>query len=119
MFEREFGGYWSDRDKEIYELTNWKARDFKELLIENDTFTANAYFYGIGQKPIIKQITFVKYIRANSIFPPYYGPKYDSELLEFMKNGSYCYPCYDGRTEGNYHIHDRFETSELADKLSR
>ena len=117
MREPEFKGYWSDREKKIWEETNWKERDYKELPIEEDTFEADAYFYGIGTSET-KKITFVKYIRPNPIYPPYYGPVYTSELLEFMKNGSYCYPCYDGRDEGHYSIHDRFDTGELADKLS-
>jgi hypothetical protein len=118
MREVEFKGYWSDIEKKLWRETDWTARDYEELPVESDTFEADAYFYGVGSKET-KKITFIKYIRPNPIFPPYYGPVYTTELLEFMKNGSYCYPSYDGRTEGQYDIHDRFDTSELADMLSR
>lgn len=114
----EFEGYWSDRDKQIWLNTDWKARNYEELAVEDCTFDGYGYFYSLQGK-VEKKITFVKYIRPNPIFPPYYGPVYDSELLEFMKNGSYCYPSYDGRDVGPYSVHDRFEDNELADRLSR
>lgn len=120
MREPEFKGYWSEHDKEIWQKTDWQARDYEELPVyEDETFEALASFYGVGVKPIAKKITFVKYIRPNPIFPPYYGPVYTVELLEFMKEGHYCYPCYNGNTWGRYDIHDRFDTGELADMLSR
>jgi len=100
--EPEFSGYWSDKDKEIWENTDWKARNYEDLPVEDtaDPIASTGYFYsqhGSFTKPIV----FVKYIRANSIFPPYYRPVYDTELKDFMKKGSFCYPCYDGRKEGN------------------
>ena len=101
MREIEFEGYWSDKEKDLWQKTDWKARNYEELPVEDDTFEAEGYFYGMNFKKTMK-ITFVKYIRPNPIFPPYYGPVYTTELLEFMKNGSYCYPCFDGRTEGQY-----------------
>lgn len=110
----DFKGYWSEREKKIWQEIDWKARDYKEFPIEDDTFVATAYFYtlkGVTEK----QITFVKYLRSNPTYPPYYGPVYTSELLEFMHDGKYCYPCFDGRTEGNYNIHDRFEDNDIAD----
>lgn len=116
--EIEFKDHWSNIERKIWKETDWKTRNYVELPIEDDTFEADAYFYGIDTKET-KRITFVKYIRSNPIFPPYYGPIYTAELLEFMKNGSYCYPSYDGRTEGQYDIHDRFDTDELTDMLSR
>ena len=118
MREYEFEGYWSERDKELWEKTDWKARDYKELPVEEDTFLGSGYFYSnSGIKA--RTMEFIKYIRPNPIFPPYYGPIYTSEVLEYMKNGGYVYPMYDGRQEGNYDIHDRFETQELYDILSR
>ena len=58
MWKPEFEGYWSDREKKIWEETNWKERDYKELPIEDDTFEADAYFYGIGTSET-KKITFI------------------------------------------------------------
>ena len=116
--EMEFKGYWSDHDRELWENTNWKERNYEELPVEQDTFTSIGYFYSMNGKTT-RPVTFVKYIRANPIYPPYYGPIYTTDLLDFMHEGHYCYPCFDGRTEGNYDIHDRFEDNELADILSR
>jgi len=119
MIEIEFKGYWTDRDKEIWQNTDWAARNYEELPVEEDEiFEADGYFYNM-KGVITKKIRFVKYIRPNPIFSPYYGPIYNAELLEFMRNGSYCYPSYDGRTFGQYDIHDRFDCGELADILSR
>lgn len=113
----EFQGYWSDRDKKIWEETDWRARDYKELPVEDDAFLGSGYFYSShGVKE--RTMEFVKYIRPNNIFPPYYGPIYTSELLEYMKEGGYLSAMYDGNHEGNYDIHDRFETQELYDRLS-
>lgn len=113
----EFKGYWSTRDKEIWENTNWKERNYEELPIEDDTFESLGYFYSENGTQI-KKLTFIKYIRPNPIYPPYYGPLYNSELKEFMKEGNYCYPMYDGNLENNYQVHDRFETNEVSDILS-
>jgi hypothetical protein len=115
----EFEGYWSDKDKEIWMKTDWGARNFEELAVEDEEpINRTGYFYTM-EGCVKRPIKFIKYIRPNPIFGPYYGPVYDSELLEFMKNGSYCYPCYDGRMEGPYKLMDRFENNELADRLSR
>ena len=120
MRQIEFNGYWSDKDKEIWENTDWKARDYKDLPVDDiaDPINGLGHFYTTNGS-LTKPIIFIKYIRANPIFPPYYGPLYDSELIEFMYNNNFCYPCYDGRKEGPYNIHDRFESSDVADALSR
>lgn len=114
----EFKGYWSDRDKSIWEGINWAERDYKDFPVEEDTFEGTGTFYSVNGTES-KKITFVKYLRANPIYPPYYGPIYTADLLDFMKKGHYCYPMYDGNTEGHYDIHDRFEDSNTADILSR
>jgi len=119
MREIEFSGYWSERDKQIWEQTDWKARDYEELPVEEDTFDSVGYFYSLQKETETHPITFVKYIRPNPIFPPYYGPIYNSQLLKIMEEGHFLRAMYDGRQEGNYDIHDRFETQELYDILSR
>ena len=119
MREMEFKGYWSSRDKELWEKTDWKARDYQELPVEEDTFDSVGYFYDLQKGCINKPVTFVKYIRSNPIFPPYYGPIYNSQLLKIMEEGHYIRAMYDGHQAGNYDIHDRFETQELYDILSR
>lgn len=106
----EFNGYWSEKDKEIWTNTDWDARDYNYLAVEEDTFEGLGYFYGIdGQHKT--NITFVKYINPNPIYPPFYGPVYTSDLLEYMKQGSYCYPMYNGTYHGPYKVHDRFEAA--------
>lgn len=117
--ELEFKGYWSPEDKELWLNTNWSERNYEELPVEGDEISEYGYFYSSKKGCILKPVTFIKYIRSNPIYPPYYGPKYTSELLEYMKEGNYCYPCYDGRQFGNYDKHDRFDDEELADMLSR
>ncbi len=118
MYTIEFEGYWTDREKSLWNQTDWAKRNYEEFPVEDDTIEGFGYFYSIDGM-VKKPLTFIKYIRPNPIFPPYYGPVYNSELLEFMKDGGYCYPMYDGRTYGHYDIHDRFESSELSDMLSR
>ena len=119
MRELEFSGYWSERDKQLWQQTDWKSRDWEELPVEDDTFDSVGYFYSLQKGCIQHPVTFIKYIRANTIFPPYYGPIYTSELLKFMEEGNYYRATYDGHQAGNYDIHDRFETGELYDRLSR
>lgn len=120
MKEIEFEGYWSDKDKEIWQQTDWKSRNYDELPVEDmqDPINGIGYFY-TPKGSFTKPVRFIKYIRANPIYPPYFGPIYDTELIEFMKQNNFCYPMYDGRKEGPYDIHDRFETSEISDRLSR
>ena len=114
----EFEGYWSERDKELWQKTDWKARDYKELPVEMDSLNLVGHFYTTDGE-FIKPVRFIKYIRPNPIYSPYYGPVYDKELLDFMEKGHFCYPMYDGRKEGHYDIHDRFESNDVADMLSR
>lgn len=124
MWEPEFEGYWSETDKEIWQNTDWKARNYEDLPV-GDEIIRPAYFYEIGvgsiEKPLIfvrqKPFTFVKYIRANPIYPPYYGPVMTKELIDFTDH-KYVGAMYGGYKEGNYDIHDRFETQELYDSLS-
>ena len=114
----EFRGYWCERDKKTWEDTNWAERNYEELPIEEDTFEGYGYFYdmnGVSKK----LMTFIKYIRPNPIYPPYYGPLYTAELKEYLKKYDFCYPMYDGHDENHVQIHDRFESNELNDMLSR
>lgn len=114
----EFKGYWTEYDKELWKNVNWEERNFEDYPIEGDTFRSNIYIYGLGDV-VTKEVEFQKYLRANPIYPPYYRPAYTSEMIDFMADNELCYPMYDGRMEGGYKIHDRFETFELNDRLSR
>lgn len=116
--ELEFKGYWSDRDKQIWQETDWRARDYDELPVEGETFEGFADVYGLPRDEKIR-VTFQKHIRANPIYPPYYRPVYDSKLREYMKQHGLVTAMYNGNMEGQYDVHDRFETYELYDMLSR
>ena len=119
MKEPLFEGYWSDKDKETWKNVDWLNRNYEDFPVEDeDPIVLDGYFYTLDGH-ITKPIKFVKYLRANPVFSPYYGPVYDTELRKFMDLGRFCYPMYDGRKEGAYNIHDRFETDELSDILSR
>ena len=85
MREPEFEGYWSETDKEIWQNTDWKARNYEELPV-GDEIVRPAYFYEKGKEPIQKPFIFVKYIRANPIYPPYYGPVMTRELIDFTNH---------------------------------
>lgn len=114
--EYEYRGYWSERDKQLYESTNWAERNYEELPVEDDTIEGTGYFYSKNGNTT-KKLTFVKYIRPNPIYPPYYGPIETAEVLELKKG--YVGPMYDGHDEGQYQIHDRFEDQYTYDTLSR
>lgn len=120
--EVEFKGLWSEREKQLWKETNWEERDYEDLPIEDDTFLGTGYFYsnkGVNQA----QVEFVKYIVANPIYPPYYGPIYSSSLLTIMEEGfdgeSYLRAMFDGHTHNDCKVHDRFETQEVYDALSK
>lgn len=114
----EFEGYWSERDKEIWNRTDWKARNYEDVPVEDDVIDGTAYIYGLDKEVKIN-LKFQKYIRSNPIYSPYYGPVYTPEFRKYKNENHLCSPCYDGRKEGPYQIHDRFESSQLADALSR
>lgn len=110
---------WLVVDQELWLQTDWRARDYKDLIADNqDPIDAVGYFYDENGS-FTRPIKLVKYIRSNNIYPPYYGPLYDSELLEFMKQNNFYYPQFDGRTYGRYSIFDRFESADAYDSLSR
>ena len=46
-WEPEFKGYWSDKDRKIWESTDWKARDYKQLEVEGDTVEGILTFYSL------------------------------------------------------------------------
>lgn len=118
MNEIEFKGYWSELDKKIWLETDWKSRDYEDLEVEGTEINSNAFFYTENNAEI-HNIQFIKCIRANSTFPPYYKPVYNKELLDILENNKCMrHSMYDGRNYENYHIHDRFETQEIYNLLS-
>ena len=116
-YEPEFKGTWSDEEIELWKNTDWGARDYKELPVDGDTFTGDIVIYGNGE-PEYQEVTFQKFIRPNSIFPPYYRPVFDEATEKYM-NRTYAGPMGDGTEHNGYSVHDRYETYELYEILSR
>lgn len=97
-------------DLELWKSIDWKARDYEEYPIPEDNFVGKIYLYGNGNKT--ENVEFCKYLSSNPIYPPYYGPV-DKRVRGYVG------PMYDGRTYNGYDIHDRYETQEVYDMLSR
>jgi len=116
-WEPKFEGQWSDAEKELWENTDWKARNFEEVPVSQDTFEGKITIYGDGPKRT-EPVTFRKYICPNTTFPPYYAPAWDTATQKKM-NRMYAGPMYDGHKHNGYSVHDRLETYELYDQLSR
>ena len=101
---------WTEEDIALHKSIDWKERNYRDYEVAEDSFKGKVYAYGkdIDDK---KLYTFHKFIRSNSIFPPYY------KAVDF-KDGSLVGPMYDGRTHKTYNVHDRYETQEIYDRLS-
>lgn len=100
---------WTDADIELHKTTDWKARNYEELPVPEDSFMHTAVAYtndGVRRK----SCKFVKYIRANSIFPPYYRP--ETKPFENVVG-----PMHDGEDHNGYGIHNRYESQEVYDSL--
>lgn len=102
---------WDESDIELHKNTDWAARNYKELPVPEDSFTSDAIAYRAGSEPESKPVKFIKYIRSNPIFPPYYGP--EEKPFEGVVG-----PMFDGNKHGNYKIHDRYEDQKTYDLLS-
>lgn len=116
-WEPEFKGYWSDKDREIWENTDWKARDYKQLEVEGDTVEGILTFYSFKGK-VQKKATFIKVLSANPIYPPSYEPIFTPELETFRRQGHYVGAMYDSVDCGQYHMMTRMETQEMYDRMS-
>lgn len=101
---------WDPADVELHKSIDWKARDYKDYPVVKDSFEYPAIGYSDdGTKT--EKIKFIKYLRSNPIFPPYYAPEKNPfpELLG---------PMYDGERYGFYDIHNRYESQHIYDLLS-
>lgn len=100
---------WTDADIELHKATDWKARNYAELPVPEDSFMHTAVAHtDEGTKR--KSCKFVKYIRANSIFPPYYKP--ETKPFEDVVG-----PMHDGEDHNGYGIHNRYESQDVYDAL--
>ena len=100
---------WTDADIALYKATDWKARNYRELPVPEDNFMHSVVAFtddGVQRK----SCKFIKYIRANSIYPPYYAP-------ETNPFDNVVGPMYDGETHNGYDIHNRYESQGVYDSL--
>lgn len=104
---------WTEDDIKLHKSIDWKARDYLDYPVTDDTFTGTAYCYGF-KHPLTKEVKMCKYIRSNPIFPPYYAAIEDP----FKDFHGVVGPMFDGRKHKTYDIHDRYETQDLYDLLS-
>ena len=102
---------WTDEDIETHKNTDWAARDYKELPIPDDNFIGIAIAYTDNGVRKVK-CKFIKFIRPNPIYPPYYAP-------EKKPFADVVGPMYDGNKYKTYDIHDRYESQDVYDYLSR
>ena len=116
-WEPKFDGEWSAEDKELWNQIDWKARNYEEYEVSDDTIKSDIVIYGLGRPEHIST-TFVKCIRPNPIYPPYYHPLDKHIAKKEFPNARIIGPMYDGNKHDGYDIHDRYETQTLYDQLS-
>lgn len=101
---------WEPEDIELHKSIDWKARNYEDYPVEDDSFEGEVVAYrGNGEEKA--QAKFIKYLRANPIFTPYYAPvdrPFDNVLSSM----------FDGRMHGKYMVMDRFESQDVYDRLS-
>ena len=102
---------WTAEDIAKHKEINWKERDYRDYPIPEDSFTGEAIAH-TDNGTRRARVKFIKYIRSNAIFPPYYAP----EKKPFT---GVVGPMYDGNKHGSYDIHDRYESQDIYDALSR
>lgn len=102
---------WTEEDIAKHKEIDWKARNWEDLDV-GDEFKGNIYIYRSDKNDVEnKEVIFHKFLRANPIYPPYYGP------VDF-KPRDLVGPMADGRKHGSYDIHDRYEDQKTYNLLS-
>lgn len=121
-WEPKFEGQWSEDEIALWKDIDWQARNFNEYPIEDDKISADIHIYGVSYSEIPpaawRKIEFVKCLRANPIYPPYYKPILPTEVQEFLRDTSCVGPMFDGDSYNGYDIHNRYETQSLYNMLS-
>ena len=111
-WERDYNlDEWEEDDIELHKSIDWKARNYTDYPVPEDSITATATAYGLPGGTKQKDVKFIKYLRANELFPPYYGV--EEIPFEGVLSGM-----YDGDKNGKYMIMNRFETQDVYDALS-
>jgi len=113
---KEFDG-WKEEDIELWKSIDWKARNYEEYPVEDDTVQDRVRCVGLDYGWIPAK--FVKCIRSNPIYPPYYRPVVEGELAKVLRENRVVGPMYDGDSKNGYDLHNRYETPEMYDMLSR
>lgn len=108
---------WNERDQQLYNETDWKARNYEELPVEKDIIDTYIIVYGVNP-PLSMKCQAQLMIRPNSIYPPYYKPILTSEMNRKLHEIHAVGPMFDGESRGKYDIHNRYETQELYDMMS-
>lgn len=108
---KEYSG-WNEEDIKLHKSIDWKSRYYNDYPVYDDNFMGTAVKYSENSPEEKAKVKFVKWLRANPIFPPYYEPDYDP----FADCGA---PSYDGNKHNGYMVMDRYDTQELSDMLSR
>ena len=103
---------WSDEDIALHKSIDWTARNYEDYPVENEYIMSKAYLYGVDGNKVVDNVKFVKKLRANPIYPPYYGTE------DFQPFKGYTDGMYGGHKHGIYDIHDRFEDWETNRMMS-
>ena len=76
--------------------------------VPEDSFEYDAVAYGLPGGEQVKKVKFIKYLRSNPIFPPYYAP--EKKVFDHTVG-----PMYERHKKGKYKIHNRYDTAEVYD----
>ena len=113
--EIEFNGRWSDREKELWFNTNWKARNYEFLPVENDFIEHIATFQSENGSEK-KKLVFQKVIPANPVFSPKYEAVITPELDTYMKAHHFLSGMYGEEDYNGYMIMNLFVTQQIYDR---
>lgn len=102
---------WEQEDLDLHKSIDWEARNYEDYPVPEDSFEGDVVRYSIDEPEQHKNVKFIKYLRSNPIYPPYYKP-------ETRPFSDVVGPMYDGDNVGKYGVHNRYETQELYNKLS-
>ena len=116
-WEPEFKGKWSDEEIKLWKSIDWKARNYRDYIVEDDTFEGEVVVYGLGE-PYYIPTTFVKHIWANPIYSPCYDPVDEDIASKEFPDEVIVGPMGDGNNHNGYLVHDRYETQKLYNMLS-
>ena len=104
---------WEPEDIELHKSINWEERNWEDFVVTDDSFETDVMLYGLGKNKYTekrKTVEVFKTLRANPIYPPYYGAV-EQPFIDAVG------PMFNGNKHGKYSIHDRYETQEHYDSM--